>query len=63
MSRFDEDTSTMQFRIASTPIELRKPQLAPQTKARGIGIGVMIGGAMWAAIIALGFAAYKWFGH
>jgi len=60
MNRFDEDTSTMQFRLANTPINLRVPQLAPQTKARGIGMGVILGALMWVAIIALGLATYRW---
>jgi hypothetical protein len=64
MSYFDEDTSIMQFRLAQTPIDLRLPQLAPQTKARGVLNGVMLGALIWAAIIALGFAVHAWWlGH
>jgi len=61
MSRFDEDTSIMQFRMAHTPIELRHPRLAPQTKARGIVNGVMIGALLWVGIIMLGLAIYRSF--
>jgi fatty acid desaturase len=60
MSRFDEDTSTMRMRIAATPIELRKPESGPQPRARGILVGVLLGAAMWAAIIALGVAIWTW---
>ena len=60
MSRFDEDTSTMRMRMAATPIELRKPELGPQSKARGILVGVLLGAVMWIAIIALGVAVWKW---
>ena len=60
MSRFDEDTSAMRMRMAATPIELRKPELGPQSKARGILVGVMLGAIMWIAIIALGVAVWRW---
>jgi hypothetical protein len=60
MSRFDEDTSAMRMRMAATPIELRKPELGPQSKARGILVGVMLGAVMWIAIIALGVAVWRW---
>jgi hypothetical protein len=60
MSRFDEDTSAMRMRMAATPIELRKPELGPQSKARGILVGVMLGAVMWVAIIALGVAVWRW---
>jgi hypothetical protein len=60
MSRFDEDTSMMRLRLAATPIELRKPELEPQTKARGIAVGVLLGAIMWAAMILLGIAAWRW---
>jgi len=59
MSRFDEDTSAMRMRIAATPIELRKPELGPQSKARGILVGVLLGAIAWVAIIALGVAVWK----
>src|SRR6266508_5759602 len=60
MSRFDEDTSAMRMRIEATPIELRKPEMEPQSKARGILVGVILGALMWVAIIALGVAVWKW---
>jgi hypothetical protein len=60
MSRFDEDTSAMRMRIAATPIELRKPELGPQSKARGILVGVLLGAVAWVAIIALGVAVWRW---
>jgi hypothetical protein len=60
MSRFDEDTSIMRQRRAATLIELLKPELEPQTKIRGIGTGVLLGAIMWAAIIALGVAIWRW---
>ena len=34
MSRFDEDTSMMRERRAATLIDLLKPELEPQTRAR-----------------------------
>ena len=60
MSRFDEDTSTMRMRIEATPIELRKPEIGPQSKARGIYIGVLLGVVAWAAIIALLVEVRRW---
>ncbi len=60
MSRFDEDTSTMRVRRAATLIDLLKPEFGPQTKARGIAIGVLLGVVIWAAIIALGIAIWRW---
>ena len=60
MSRFDEDTSTMRMRLAATPIELRKPELYPQSRPRGIATGVLLGVILWAAIIALGVAVWRW---
>jgi fatty acid desaturase len=59
MSRF-EDTSIMRMRIAATPIELRKPEPGPQSKARGIYVGALLGVGAWAAIIALGVAVWRW---
>jgi hypothetical protein len=59
MSRFDEDTSVMRMRIAATPIELRKPESGPQPRARGIFFGLLLGAAMWVAIIALGVAIWR----
>jgi len=53
MSRFDQDTSTMRLRMEKTLIELRKPELAPQTKARGILVGALLGVGAWAAIIVV----------
>ena len=60
MSRFDEDTSTMRMRLAATLIELRKPELDPQSRPRGIAAGVVLGVILWAAIIALGAAIWRW---
>ena len=53
MSRFDQDTSTMRMRMENTLIELRKPELGPQSKARGILVGALLGALAWAAIITL----------
>ena len=61
MSRFDEDTSAMRMRMAATPIELRKPEIGPQSKARGILVGVLLGAVAWAVIIVLGIAVWRWF--
>src|SRR5258708_6133649 len=60
VSRFDEDTSMMRTRIAATPIELRKPESGPRPRARGILVGLLLGAATWAAIIALGVAIWRW---
>ena len=60
MSRFDEDTSAMRMRLAATPIELRKPEIGPQSKARGILVGVLLGALAWAVIIVLGVAVWRW---
>jgi hypothetical protein len=60
MSILDEDTSTMRMRIEATPIELRKPEIEPQSKARGIMAGALLGVGAWAAIIALGVALWRW---
>jgi hypothetical protein len=59
MSRFDETTSIMRERRAATLIDLLKPELEPQTKVRGIGIGVLLGATMWIAIIVLGIAIWQ----
>jgi hypothetical protein len=60
MSRFDEDTSAMRMRLAATPIELRKPEIGPQSKMRGILVGVLLGAVAWAVIIGLGVAVWRW---
>jgi hypothetical protein len=60
MSRFDEDTSIMRLRLAATPIELRKPELEPQSRARGIVLGALLGALVWAAVLILGWAAWQW---
>ncbi|HEV8552468.1 MAG TPA: hypothetical protein VGR65_03650 [Casimicrobiaceae bacterium] len=60
MSRLDQDTSTMRMRIEATPIELRKPEMGPHSKARGILVGALLGVAAWAAIIALGIVVWRW---
>ena len=59
MSRFDEDTSVMRVRREATLIELLKPELSPQSKARGIVNGVLLGAVLWAAIIALGVTIWQ----
>lgn len=61
MSRFDEDTSVMRMRREATLIELLKPELSPQSKARGILHGVLLGALLWAAIIVLGIAIWHRF--
>ena len=63
MSRFDEDTSAMRMRIAATPIELRKREIGPQSKARGILVGVLLGAVAWAVIIVLGVAVWRWLSY
>ncbi len=60
MSRFDQDTSTMRMRMENTLIELRKPELAPQSKSRGILFGAVLGVLAWAAIVALCLAVWRW---
>jgi hypothetical protein len=60
MSRFDQDTSTMRMRMQNTLIELRKPELGPQSKARGIMFGALLGALAWAAIITLAMAVWRW---
>ena len=62
MSMLDQDTSTMRMRLETTPIELHKPEIGPQSKARGIMVGALLGVVAWAAIIALGVAVWRWFG-
>jgi hypothetical protein len=48
------------MRIENTLIELRKPELAPQSKARGILVGALLGVLAWVAIITLGMAMWRW---
>jgi hypothetical protein len=52
----------MRERRAATLIDLLKPQLPPQSKARGIINGTLLGAALWAAIIVLGVAIWHRFG-
>ena len=59
MSRFD-DTSTMRMRLAAAPIELHKREREPPPRARGIAAGVLLGAIMWAAMITLGVAVWRW---
>jgi hypothetical protein len=59
MSRFDQDTSTMRMRIEATPIELRKREIGPQSKVRGIMVGALLGVLAWAALIMLGVAVWR----
>jgi hypothetical protein len=57
----DEDTSTMRMRLAAMPIELRKREhRPPPSRVRGIAIGVLLGAAIWAAIVAVGVAIWRW---
>jgi hypothetical protein len=63
MSRFDENTSMMRERLAATLVELRKPEYEPQTRARGIATGALLGVAMWAALFVLGLAIWRWITH
>lgn len=60
MSRFDQDTSIMRIRMENTLVELRKPELAPQSKARGILLGALLGIGVWAATIVVIVAAWRW---
>ena len=60
MTLFDQDTSTMRMRMEATPIELRKPEIEPQSRARGILVGTLLGVGAWAAIIALLVAVWRW---
>ncbi len=60
MSRFDQDTSTMRMRMENTLIELRKPEIGPQSKSSGILVGAVLGVLAWAAIIALCLAVWRW---
>ena len=62
MSRFDEDTSIMRMRMDATLIELRKREMPPQSKARGILVGALLGACAWIAIVALILEAWKLFG-
>jgi hypothetical protein len=61
MSRFDEDTSIMRMRMDATLIELRKRELPPQSKARGILTGALLGACAWIAIVALCVEAWRLF--
>ena len=60
MGLLDQDTSTMRMRMAATPIELRKPEIGPQSRARGILLGAVLGLGVWAVLIALGIAVWRW---
>jgi hypothetical protein len=62
MSMLDQDTSTMRMRMENTLVELRKPEIGPQSKARGIMVGVLLGVGAWAAIIALAVETWRWLG-
>jgi hypothetical protein len=46
--------------MEATPIELRKPEIGPQSKARGIYTGALLGILAWAAIVALGVEVWRW---
>ena len=60
MSRFDQDTSIMRMRIETTLVELRRPELAPQSKARGILFSALLGVGSWAAIFVVIVEAQSW---
>lgn len=60
MSRFDEDTSVMRHRLAAMPIELRRPRVEPQTRARGIAVGTILGAIVWVAGIAAALLVWSW---
>ncbi|MDQ6620581.1 MAG: hypothetical protein M3Z31_12965 [Pseudomonadota bacterium] len=60
MSHFDEDTSIMRHRLAITPIQLRRPRVDPQTRARGIAIGTILGAIVWVAAAAAALLLWKW---
>lgn len=62
MSRLDEDTSIMRHRLAITPIELRRAQVEPQTRARGIAVGTLLGAVVWIAATAAALLVWKWLG-
>ena len=59
MSMLDQDTSTMRMRIEATLTELRTPEIQPQSKARGIMAGALLGVIAWVAMIALGLAVWR----
>ena len=52
MSRF-EDTSIMRKRLDATLIELRKKEMPPQSKMRGILTGAIFGLVAWFAIVEI----------
>ncbi|HZQ61046.1 MAG TPA: hypothetical protein VFC24_06840 [Casimicrobiaceae bacterium] len=60
MSRFDEDTSVMRHRLQAVPIELRRPRIEPQTRARGIAVGTILGAIVWVASIAAALLVWSW---
>ena len=60
MGYLDEDTSIMRHRLATTPIELRRPHAEPQTRARGIAIGTLLGAIVWGAAIAAAVLVWNW---
>jgi hypothetical protein len=56
----DEDTTIMRHRLAATPIELRRPRLEPQTRARGIAVGTLLGALVWGATITAALVVWRW---
>lgn len=52
----------MRHRLAITPIELRRPQVEPQTRARGIAVGTLLGAIVWIAGAAAVLLVWKWLG-
>ena len=60
VSALDEDTSIMRTRILATPLELRHAEQEPQSRARGIGVGVLLGALVWVAAIAVAVLLYRW---
>ena len=59
MERFDHDTGMMRVRRALLQIDLRMPEPGSHDKSRGIAVGAALGAMAWAAIVALGVAAWK----
>jgi hypothetical protein len=61
MGRFDESGTKMHERHAANLIHLVEPESEPLTRARGIGIGALLGAVMWVAVFALGAAVWQLF--
>jgi hypothetical protein len=57
-SMIDENTGMMHERRKANLIDLHEPE--PQTKARAIAMGILLGVIGWIAAIALGLAIWRW---